>query len=122
MTVRSANELLVDAARLVVAAQVGSSLRLQQQLHVEPDVAQRLLDVLCDAGIVGPYAGAGERAVLFPPADVDAAVAALARRGDRPQLIGGWLDPRTLAPAVVQRPVELIGGWLDPREIGGAAS
>jgi Ftsk gamma domain len=122
MTVRSANDLLADATRLVVAAQVGSSLRLQQQLHVEPDVAERLLDAMHDAGIVGPYAGADPREVLLSHTEVDAALAALARRTDRPQLIGGWLDPRTLAPAVVQRPVELIGGWLDPREIGGAAS
>jgi hypothetical protein len=98
VTVRSANTLLADAARLVVAAQVASPTRLQQQLHMEPAATESLLDALHNAGIVGPAALGLDREVRFGPDQIDAALRHLQSEtaGQPSWLLAGWLDPHLL--------------------------
>lgn len=57
--------LLVDAAKLVVAEQSGSSSLLQRNLALGYNRAGRIMDQLQQLGVVGPFNGTTERRVLF---------------------------------------------------------
>jgi len=66
------DDLLEDAKRIVVLAQSGSTSMLQRKLRVGYTRAARLMDMLEEIGVVGPFEGSKAREVLIKPQDMEA--------------------------------------------------
>jgi S-DNA-T family DNA segregation ATPase FtsK/SpoIIIE len=67
---RGEDDLFDAAKRVVVLHQSGSTSLLQRRLRVGYTRAGRLMDMLEEAGIVGPFTGSKARDVLLRPEDL----------------------------------------------------
>jgi S-DNA-T family DNA segregation ATPase FtsK/SpoIIIE len=65
--VRGEDDLFEEARRVVVLHQSGSTSLLQRRLRVGYTRAGRLMDMLEEAGVVGPFTGSKAREVLIKP-------------------------------------------------------
>lgn len=87
-----ADELVAEAAGLVIGHQFGSASMLQRKLRVGFAKAGWVMDQLEDFGVVGPSEGSAPREVLIVVEDHDKVVAAI-RDGKSPEqirdLVGG---------------------------------
>jgi S-DNA-T family DNA segregation ATPase FtsK/SpoIIIE len=59
------DDMFEEAARLVVRHQSGSTSLIQRRLKLGYNRAGRIIDQLCEAGIVGPSEGSKAREVLI---------------------------------------------------------
>jgi S-DNA-T family DNA segregation ATPase FtsK/SpoIIIE len=59
------DELYEDAVRVIVESQRGSVSLLQRRLSIGYSRAARLIDMMAEAGIVGPHRGSQARRVLM---------------------------------------------------------
>ncbi len=66
------DELLDEARRMVVLSQTGSTSMLQRRLRVGYTRAARLMDMLEEAGVVGPFEGSKAREVYIKKEELEA--------------------------------------------------
>jgi len=68
--VTGSDDLYDEAKRIIVLHQSGSTSLLQRRLRVGYTRAGRLMDMLEEAGVVGPFTGSKARDVLIKTEDL----------------------------------------------------
>ena len=70
------DDLFDDAVRAVLSSGLGSASMLQRRMGIGYTRASRLVDMMCDHGIVGPHVGSKAREVLMDLEDWEATIEA----------------------------------------------
>jgi S-DNA-T family DNA segregation ATPase FtsK/SpoIIIE len=78
------DDLYDDAVRSVLATKLGSASMLQRKFGIGYTRASRLVDMMCDRGVVGPHKGSKARELLTTLEEWEAARAAAAGAAPRP--------------------------------------
>jgi DNA segregation ATPase FtsK/SpoIIIE, S-DNA-T family len=81
------DELYDEAVRTILGSQRGSATLLQRQLQIGYTRASRLLEIMCEHGLVGPFKGSKAREVYYTLEEWEAANArrqAARQNGDAP--------------------------------------
>jgi S-DNA-T family DNA segregation ATPase FtsK/SpoIIIE len=70
------DDLYNDSVRAVLATRLGSASMLQRRLSIGYTRASRLIDLMCDHGVVGPHVGSKAREVMYTLEEWEAKLAA----------------------------------------------
>ena len=84
------DDLYDDAVRIVLSTRLGSASMLQRRMSIGYTRASRLIDMMCDHGVVGPHVGSKAREVLY---ELDEWEAARAEQKGAPGRASDQFDP-----------------------------
>jgi len=81
------DDLYDDAVRVVLSTRLGSASMLQRRMSIGYTRASRLIDMMCDHGVVGPHVGSKARECLLTLEEWEANRAAEQAAGALPDLV-----------------------------------
>ncbi len=87
------DDLYEDAVRVVLSTRLGSASMLQRRMSIGYTRASRLIDMMCDHGVVGPHVGSKAREVLLTLEEWEAMLAEQTGNGPSPSAVFDHDDP-----------------------------